>query len=100
MRVEHARPSGVDGGTPVALDPTPTILAEGEFETVMTPTLQKLQGEWVPLELIASGKPLEQSYLSFGLRIQTGAETIGCLRRRCIRCTWPRPSGNVWATKG
>ena len=75
MRVEHARPSGVDGGTPVAVDPSPKIHAEGEFETVMTPTLQKLQGEWVPLELIASGKALEQSYLSFGLRIQTGVET-------------------------
>jgi uncharacterized protein (TIGR03067 family) len=75
MRVTHARPSGVDGGTPVAPDPTPTTHAEGEFKTVMSPTLQKLHGEWLPLELITSGKPLEPSYLPFGLRIQTGAET-------------------------
>ncbi len=73
-RVTHARPSGV-GGTPVAPDPTPTTHAEGEFKTVVTPTLQKLHGEWLPLELITSGKLLEPSYLPFGLRIQTGAET-------------------------
>lgn len=73
-RVTHARPSGVDGGTPVAPDPTPTTHAE-EFKTVVTPTLQKLHGEWLPLELITSGKLLEPSYLPFGLRIQTGAET-------------------------
>jgi len=41
----------------------------------MTPTLQKLQGEWLPLELITSGKPLEASYLPFGSRTHSGSET-------------------------
>jgi uncharacterized protein (TIGR03067 family) len=41
----------------------------------MTPTLQTLQGEWLPLELITSGKPLEASYLPYGLRTHAGVET-------------------------
>jgi uncharacterized protein (TIGR03067 family) len=41
----------------------------------MTPILQKLTGEWAPLELVTSGKPLEAAYLPYGFRSHAGAET-------------------------
>lgn len=75
-RVERARPADVEGGTPPEVVPGPMAgPAEGEFDTTITPNLQKLQGEWLPVELITSGKPLEASYLPFGLRIHAGVET-------------------------
>jgi uncharacterized protein (TIGR03067 family) len=76
VRIEHARPAGVDGGTPPVPAPNPApVMAEADFETVNTPILQQLQGEWLPLELITSGTPLQASYLPFGSRIHSGAET-------------------------
>jgi uncharacterized protein (TIGR03067 family) len=76
VRTEHARPAGVDGGTPPATAPSPAAArADTDFETSITPILQQLQGEWVPLELVTSGKPLQASYLPFGSRIHSGAET-------------------------
>lgn len=76
VRVEYARPATVDGGTPQATAAAPTpVIANGEFETSMTATLQKLQGEWSPLELITSGKPLETAYLPYGSRSHSGFET-------------------------
>jgi uncharacterized protein (TIGR03067 family) len=76
VRVEHARPPGVDGGTPQVPAPTPPpVVADGQFETTVTPTLQKLMGEWAPLELVTSGKPLETAYLPYGFRSHSGVET-------------------------
>ena len=76
VRVEHARPPGVDGGIPQAVSPPPPlVVADEQFEAAITPMLQKLQGEWLPLELITSGKPLEESYLQFGSRRHSGLET-------------------------
>jgi uncharacterized protein (TIGR03067 family) len=76
VRTERARPAGVDGGAPPAATPDPPApAAEGDFEAVLTPTLQKLQGEWIPVELITSGTPLESAYLPFGSRINNGIET-------------------------
>ena len=76
VRVEHARPPGVDGGTPQAVTPDPVpVIADGQFDASITPTLQKLQGEWLPLELITSGKPLEKAYLPYGSRSHSGLET-------------------------
>ena len=76
VRLEQARPPGVDGGTPQTVAPAPVpVVADGQFEASMTPTVQKLQGEWLPLELITSGKALEESYLPFGSRTHSGVET-------------------------
>jgi uncharacterized protein (TIGR03067 family) len=76
VRVEHARPPGVDGGTAQAPAHTPPpVVTDGEFEATVTPTIQKLTGEWAPLELVTSGKPLEAAYLPFGFRSNSGAET-------------------------
>jgi uncharacterized protein (TIGR03067 family) len=76
VRVERARPAGVDGGTasPPAPEPPP-VQPESDFAAAVTPTLQKLQGEWVPLELITSGSPLQPAYLPFGSRTHSGVET-------------------------
>jgi len=76
VRVERARPAGVDGGTPPPPEPAPPPAVEdGPFEASMTPALQKLQGEWLPLELVTSGKPLEAAYLPYGYRSHSGLET-------------------------
>ncbi len=76
VRVNPARPSGVDGGTPQPVAPAPApVTTEGQFDAAITPTLQRLQGEWLPLELITSGKPLQESYLPFGSRSHIGIET-------------------------
>lgn len=77
VRVEHARPPGVEGGTPQAVESAPprAVVANGEFDTALTRTLEKLQGEWSALELITSGKPLEQAWLPFGRRSHAGVET-------------------------
>ena len=76
VRVEHARPPGVEGGSPQAVALPPVSRLAGEtFEATMTPTTEKLQGEWLPLELVTSGKPLEKAYLPYGSRSHSGLET-------------------------
>ena len=76
-RVEHARPAGVDGGTAqTETMPAPVIEADpADFAVALTRTLDRLQGEWVPLELVTSGSPLQASYLPFGSRVHSGVET-------------------------
>jgi uncharacterized protein (TIGR03067 family) len=75
VRTGRARPPAVDGGTPVDAPPQPPPAAPGEFETTVGPTLRKLQGEWLPVEMVTSGAPLPASYLPFGRRTHTDAET-------------------------
>jgi uncharacterized protein (TIGR03067 family) len=41
----------------------------------MTPLLNKLQGKWLPTQLIQNGKPLQDEYLGFGSRTFAGTET-------------------------
>jgi uncharacterized protein (TIGR03067 family) len=77
VRAERARPPGVDGGK---AQPAPTpqpahAIKAGDFDAALTSSAQRLQGEWLPLELITSGTPLQTSYLPFGLRIHAGVET-------------------------
>jgi uncharacterized protein (TIGR03067 family) len=76
VRADSGRPAGVDGGTPSAVAPKPMKRVDPDaFDATLTPTLEKLQGEWTPLELITSGAPLQASYLPFGSRTQSGVET-------------------------
>lgn len=76
VRTETARPAGVDGGTPQPAAPGPPPAADaGDFDGPLTATAQKLQGEWMPLELVTSGKPLETAYLPYGARTNSGMET-------------------------
>lgn len=74
-RVESARPAGVDGGTLRPASPPPAVAVDpGNFDLPLTPTLERLQGEWAPVELITSGSPLQASYLPYGSRTQSGTE--------------------------
>lgn len=73
-RADSARPPGVEGGTPQPVVSAPPAF-DGEFVAAMSPTLETLQGEWTPIELINSGNPLQESFLGFGSRTQTGVET-------------------------
>jgi uncharacterized protein (TIGR03067 family) len=76
VRADSGRPHGVDGGTRSAPPPKPIqVVDPARFDAALTPTLEKLQGEWEPIELINSGSPLQSSYLPFGLRTQDGLET-------------------------
>jgi uncharacterized protein (TIGR03067 family) len=76
VRTENARPTGVDGGTRTASAQKPVPVADpGDFDAVLSPNIERLQGVWEPLELITSGTPLQASYLPFGSRTNSGVET-------------------------
>jgi len=75
VRKDHARPPAVGGGTPSAGAKTGPAPVESDFEAVLTPTHQKLQGEWVPLELVTSGTPMQAAWLPFGSRTHSGIES-------------------------
>jgi uncharacterized protein (TIGR03067 family) len=76
VRADNARPAGVDGGTRPATAPKPIPPVDPDsFETAISGTIEKLQGEWAPLELVTSGTPLQASYLPFGSRTHSGVET-------------------------
>jgi len=76
-RVSHARPADVKGGTPSRRKQRPPAAAvdESAFELEMTPLLGRLQGEWKPTLLVTDGKPMNQQWLAFGSRSQSGNET-------------------------
>jgi uncharacterized protein (TIGR03067 family) len=76
VRKDSRRPPAVDGGTPPAevFNPVP-VSCEANFGAVITPTLQQLQGQWEPLEVVTSGTPMQAAWLPFGQRTHTGVET-------------------------
>jgi uncharacterized protein (TIGR03067 family) len=77
-RSSSARPAHVKGGrrtTAVAPIEPPSPIDERAFELRMTPLLERLQGEWMPLALITNGDPLAESTFPFGLRTIAGNET-------------------------
>ncbi len=81
-RVSSARPATVTGGKRNP-PPSPKRLREGEpsaidesaFTQTMTPLLEQLQGEWLPVSLVTNGTPLQPAYLPYGSRTQSGNET-------------------------
>jgi uncharacterized protein (TIGR03067 family) len=78
VRANHARPAGVDGGTPPPKAPAPakaSAQAAAAFTDDVTPALKKLQGEWRPTELVTDGQALAPDMLAYGSRTFTGAET-------------------------
>jgi len=75
-RKQRSRPPAVDGGTPPAETVKPVSAgSQADFECLLTPTLQKLQGEWVCLELVTSGTSMQAASLPFCARTHTGVET-------------------------
>jgi uncharacterized protein (TIGR03067 family) len=75
-RASAARPAHVTGGTPPP--PKPAAAVEradpSAFEGPMTPMLRRLEGEWVPVELVTDGKPMPAQWLAYGSRTATGNE--------------------------
>lgn len=73
-RAATGRPAGVTGGTP----PPETPVADGTrvdpatFDVPMTPLLRRLEGTWIPVELVMDGKPMPAEWLAFGSRTATG----------------------------
>jgi len=76
-RVSAARPEGVTGGTRTPRENTvaPNAPDDLTFTQPMTPLLERLQGDWLPVSLVTNGTPLQDAYLAYGLRTQTGNET-------------------------
>ena len=79
-RASAARPANVTGGTraktssrapsasqAIAVDPA-------AFDAPITPSIERLQGEWMPTELVMDGKPMPKEWLAFGLRTMAGTE--------------------------
>jgi len=77
-RVIKTRPDGVDEGNPQPCKPTVTTNASVDASLFMidslTLALSRLQGDWLPTELIQNGQKLAESMLPWGLRTTTGNE--------------------------
>jgi uncharacterized protein (TIGR03067 family) len=76
-RIVKARPEGVKGGIPQARPAAREAVPidTSAFEVAMTPLLEKLQGEWIPTQLIQNGQPMQAEVLLFGSRSFAGNET-------------------------
>jgi uncharacterized protein (TIGR03067 family) len=76
-RTSPARPANVTGGTPGPSAQAAPALDQADassFDGPLTPLLQRLQGEWVPTQLVQDGKPMPAQWLAFGSRTMTGNE--------------------------
>lgn len=75
-RASAERPANVTGGTPPAATPAPALEREdpAAFDVEMTPLLRRLEGEWVPVHLVADGKVMPDQWLTFGSRTAIGNE--------------------------
>ena len=74
-RASADRPADVTGGT---RQPPPSAIKEeidpSRYDVEMTPLLRRLEGEWVPVELIRDGKAMTDQWLAYGTRTSTGNE--------------------------
>src|SRR5207248_2899889 len=75
-RVSADRPENVIGGQRRPDPPVEPADKEdpSAFEVEMTPMLRRLQGEWVPLQLLTDGQPMDYQWLAFGSRTTIGNE--------------------------
>jgi len=79
-RSSAARPAGVNGGTPPAVEVVADVVETGDpaafdaARTSLTPLMQRLQGEWSAVELVRDGKPMPADWLAFGSRTMNGNE--------------------------
>jgi len=73
-RASAARPANVTGGTPQAPEPAAPKGDAAAFDVPMTDLLRRLEGEWVPVELVMDGKPMPAQWLAMGSRTATGNE--------------------------
>jgi len=75
-RASAERPANVTGGTPQPAPPVASIERENPsaFDVEMTPLLRRLEGEWVPVQLVLDGKAMPDEWLAFGSRTSAGNE--------------------------
>jgi uncharacterized protein (TIGR03067 family) len=77
-RASAERPANVTGGTPPPAVVRPTSPEDREdrsaFDVAMTPLLRRLEGEWVPVELVRDGQRMPDQWLAFGSRSAVGNE--------------------------
>jgi uncharacterized protein (TIGR03067 family) len=75
-RMLKTRPENVKGGKPQSRPAAPKSSVDvSGFDVAMTPLLAKLQGEWIPMQLVQNGQQMEDTFLPFGLRSFVGNET-------------------------
>ncbi|HYM22262.1 MAG TPA: TIGR03067 domain-containing protein [Vicinamibacterales bacterium] len=79
-RLVAGRPANVTGGTRTAkagasqpARAAAPVDVKG-FDGVVTPLLEKLQGEWAATELVTDGQPMKAEWLAFGSRTTDGNE--------------------------
>lgn len=72
-RASADRPADVTGGTRQP-KPAPPVEAihPAEFEVPMTPFLRRLEGDWVPVQLVYDGKATADEWLAYGSRTAAG----------------------------
>src|SRR6185436_9573859 len=79
-RASATAPKRVTGGTRKARSQTKAPAVEtvdrSAFNQSMTPLLEQLQGEWLPVSLVTNGAPRQSAFLAYGSRTQTGNETM------------------------
>ena len=73
-RVVKARPKGVEGGKAQPRSKRVPVDAAA-FNVQMTPLLTRLQGEWLPVQLVQNGQTLPDMILPMGMRTMSGNET-------------------------
>jgi uncharacterized protein (TIGR03067 family) len=77
-RVSLARPESVTGGAPPKTSnasksaAAPAHEDPSTFAVEMTPLMRRLEGDWVPTELVMDGKPMPPEWLAFGSRTVSG----------------------------
>jgi uncharacterized protein (TIGR03067 family) len=68
-RTSRQRPDNVTGGTASAASVSPSLTGDpADFRYVDSPALRKLQGEWLPVELVTNGDAMQSTLLGFGVR--------------------------------
>jgi uncharacterized protein (TIGR03067 family) len=82
-RASAARPANVAGGkrpatkpaAPPGEDEKTMRVAAADFADEVTPQIERLTGEWKPLELVRDGQRMQEDWLGHGSRTNTGNET-------------------------
>lgn len=77
-RASALRPAGITGGVATHRRPpevaTAPAIDPGDFATTTSPTLQRLEGTWVPVRLVMNDEEMRSDWLAFGSRTGVGNE--------------------------
>ena len=73
-RVKKARPENVKGGKPQPRAPQQPVIDASAFEVEKTPLMARLEGEWVPTQLVQNGQAMQETILPMGSRSVVGNE--------------------------